>query len=142
MAAIAAMPTDVRPKYIVRRYIFCHSRSVSSGFSPTRSCAQATGDIVAERRIDNRLDDLGRGVGLANALEPVVGANAHQHGVLAAGRFGLRHFRSAGSGKRPAVIFMLGFPMVSRVGSRDHAIAATKCHRGQQGARGGMGLPP
>ena len=30
------MPTDVRPKYIVRRYIFCHSRSVSSGFSPTR----------------------------------------------------------------------------------------------------------
>jgi hypothetical protein len=25
----------VRPKYIVRRYIFCQSRSVSSGFSPT-----------------------------------------------------------------------------------------------------------
>ncbi len=35
-AAMAVMPTDVRPKYIVRRYIFCHSRSVSSGFSPTR----------------------------------------------------------------------------------------------------------
>ncbi len=36
-AAMAAMVTDVRPKYIVRRYIFCHSRSVSSGFSPTQN---------------------------------------------------------------------------------------------------------
>src|SRR5438067_9609491 len=37
-AAMAVMPTALRPKYIVRRYIFCHSRSCSSGFSPTRSC--------------------------------------------------------------------------------------------------------
>ena len=35
-AAMAAMATLVRPKYIVRRYINCHSRSVSSGFSPSR----------------------------------------------------------------------------------------------------------
>ena len=35
MAAMAVIVTDVRPKYIVRRYIFCHSRSFSSGFSPT-----------------------------------------------------------------------------------------------------------
>ena len=35
-ALIAAMVTEVRPKYCVRRSIFCHSRSVSSGFSPSR----------------------------------------------------------------------------------------------------------
>ena len=35
-AAIAVIVTDERPKYIVRRCIFCHSRSVSSGFSPIR----------------------------------------------------------------------------------------------------------
>ena len=37
-AAIAVMPTALRPKYIVLRYIFCQSRSCSSGFSPTRIC--------------------------------------------------------------------------------------------------------
>ena len=30
--------TDDRPKYIVRRYIFCQSRSFSSGFSPINNC--------------------------------------------------------------------------------------------------------
>src|SRR5262245_46837557 len=33
-ALIAQMVTPVRPKYIVRRYISCQRRSVSSGFSP------------------------------------------------------------------------------------------------------------
>ncbi len=40
MAAIAVMVVDRRPQYIVRRYIFCQIRSVSSGFSPI-SNAQA-----------------------------------------------------------------------------------------------------
>ena len=36
MALIAQIVTELRPKYIVQRYIFCQSRSVSSGFSPIR----------------------------------------------------------------------------------------------------------
>src|SRR5947208_10610856 len=35
-ALIAQTVTEDRPKYIVRRYIFCQSRSVSSGFSPIK----------------------------------------------------------------------------------------------------------
>ncbi|TWU14739.1 hypothetical protein CA54_36080 [Symmachiella macrocystis] len=34
---MADIVTEVRPKYIVARYIFCHSRSVSSGFSPNKT---------------------------------------------------------------------------------------------------------
>ena len=37
IALIAQIVTELRPKYIVRRYIFCQSRSVSSGFSPIKS---------------------------------------------------------------------------------------------------------
>ena len=50
---------------------------------------QPAGDVVAERRVDDRLDHLGRRVGLADAFQARVGANAHEHGVLAAGRLGL-----------------------------------------------------
>ena len=35
---IAVIATEERPKYMVRRYIFCQSRSVSSGFSPSNNC--------------------------------------------------------------------------------------------------------
>ena len=50
--------------------------------------AQAAGDVVAERRIDDRLDHLGRRIGLADPFEPGVGADPHQHRILAAGRLG------------------------------------------------------
>src|SRR6185312_591636 len=49
---------------------------------------QSAGDIMAERRIDDRLDDLRRAIGLADPFQAGVGADADQHGVLAAGRFG------------------------------------------------------
>ena len=105
-AAMAVMATDVRPKYIVRRYIFCQSRSVSSGFSPTSNLAQAAGDVVAERRVDDRLDHLGRRIRLADSFQPGVGADAHEHGVLAAGRLRLRRSGSRRIWQTTSVIFM------------------------------------
>ena len=38
IAAMAVIITERRPQYMVERYIFCHRRSVSSGFSPISSC--------------------------------------------------------------------------------------------------------
>jgi hypothetical protein len=40
---------------------------------------------VAEGGIDNRLDHLGRRIGLANPFEPGIGLNAHEHRILATG---------------------------------------------------------
>ena len=49
---------------------------------------QPAGDVVAERGVDDRLHHLGRRIRLADAFEAVVGADADEHRVLAAG--GLR----------------------------------------------------
>src|SRR5262249_4104269 len=49
--------------------------------------AEAAGDVVAERGVDDGFDHFGRSVGLADSLEAVMGGHAHEYDVLAAGRF-------------------------------------------------------
>ena len=56
--------------------------------------SQPASNVVAERRVDNRLDDLWLRIRFADAFQAVVGADPHQHGVLAAGGF-LLHRRNA-----------------------------------------------
>src|SRR6185295_6201959 len=43
---------------------------------------QPAGDVVAERRVDDRLHDLRRRIRFADPFETVVGADSHQHNVL------------------------------------------------------------
>ena len=50
--------------------------------------AQSAGDVVTERGIDDRLDDFGRGIGLADPFRAVVGADPHEDRVLTACRLG------------------------------------------------------
>ncbi len=50
--------------------------------------AQSAGDVMAEGSVDDRLDDFRGRIGFPDPFGPVVGANPHKDGVLAAGRFG------------------------------------------------------
>ena len=60
-----------------------------AGSRRSSSSPQAAGDVVAERRVDDRLDHFGRRVGLADPFQARVGAHADEHRILAAGRLGL-----------------------------------------------------
>ena len=55
---------------------------------------QPAGNVVAERSIDDGLDDFGGRVRFADPLQSVVGAHAHEDGILATGSL-LSHFADA-----------------------------------------------
>ena len=86
--AAIALPIPLPLKYIVRRYIFCHSSSVFSGF-PDENFSKSAGDIVAKRGVDDCLDHFRRRIGLADSFQDaVLGANLHrQRQVMRRGRF-------------------------------------------------------
>ena len=94
MAAIAVIVTDERPKYSVRRCIFCHSRSVSSGFSPIRISRSPQAMLWLNGASMIALTTSGCESASPMPSKPVVGAHAHEHRVLAAGGLVL-HLRNA-----------------------------------------------
>ena len=85
-AAIAVIVTDVRPKYIVRRCIFCHSRSVSSGFSPIRISRRPQAMLWLNGASMIALTTSGCESASPMPSRPVSVRIAHEHGILAAGR--------------------------------------------------------
>ena len=55
--------------------------------------AQPASDIVTERCVDDGLDNLGGGIGLADTLKACVRAHTDKDGVLAAGGFVFQGFK-------------------------------------------------
>ena len=99
-AAIAVMPTRLAAEVHRPAVHLLPQPLVLQRVLADEQLPQAAGDVVAERRVDDRLDHLGRRVGLADAFQAGVGADADQHRVLAAGGLGLRRSGCAGSGRR------------------------------------------